>query len=39
MGKGPPSRYDYEIFLDYDPFGTISRNLLEFFQNILLQTN
>ena len=39
MGKAPPSRYDYEILLDYDPSGTMSRNLLESFPNILLLTN
>ena len=39
MGEAQPSRYDYEILLDYDPSGTISRNLLESFQNILLLTN
>ena len=39
MGEAPPSRYDYEILLDYDPSGTISRNILESFQNILLLTN
>ena len=38
MGEAPPSRYDYGILLDYDPFGTISRSLLEYFQNILLLT-
>ena len=31
MGEVPPSRYDYGILLDYDPSGTISRNLLEYF--------
>ena len=30
---------DYGILLDYDPSGTISRNLLEYFQSILLLTN
>ena len=35
----PPSRYDYGILPDYDPSGTISRNLLEYFQDILLLTN
>ena len=39
MGEAPPSRYDYGMLLDYDPSGTISRNLLEYFQNILLLTN
>ena len=39
MGEAPPSRYDYGILLDYDPSGTISRNLLESFQNILLLTS
>ena len=39
MDEAPPSLYDYEIVLDYDPSGTISRNLLESFQNILLLTN
>ena len=39
MGEASPSRYDYKILLDYDPSGTISRNLLESFQNILLLTN
>ena len=39
MGEAPPSRYDYGIILDYDPSGTISRNLLEYFQNILLLTD
>ena len=39
MGEAPPFRYDYEILLDYDPSGTISMNLLESFQNILLLTN
>ena len=39
MGEAPLSRYDYEIPLDYDPSGTTSRNLLEYFQNILLLTN
>ena len=39
MGEAPPSRYDYEILLDYDPSGTMSRNLLETFQNILLLNN
>ena len=39
MGEAPPSRYDYEILLDYDLSGTISRNPLECFQNILLLTN
>ena len=38
MGEAPPSRYDYGIILDYDPSGLISRNLLEYFQNILLLT-
>ena len=28
VGEAPPSRYDYQILLDYDPFGTTSRNLL-----------
>ena len=36
MGDAPPSRYDYGILLDYDTSGTLSRNLLEYFQNILL---
>ena len=39
MGEAPSSRYDYKILLDYDPFGTTSRNLMEFFHNILLLTN
>ena len=39
MGEAPASRYDYEILLDYDPSGTIFRNRLEYFQNILLLTN
>ena len=39
MDETPPSRYDYGILLDYDPSGIISRNLLEYFQNILLLTN
>ena len=39
MGEAPPFRYDYGILLDYDPSGTISRNLLEYFQNIMLLTN
>ena len=39
MREAPPSRYDYEILLDYYPFGTISRNLRESFQNIRLLTN
>ena len=39
VGKAPPSRYDYGILLDFDPSGTMSRNLLEYFQNILLLTN
>ena len=39
MGKAPLSRYDYGIPLDYNPFGTRFRNLLEYFQNILLLTN
>ena len=32
MVEEPPCRYDYGILLDYDPFGTISRNLLEYFR-------
>ena len=36
MGEASPSRYVYGTLLDYDPSGTISRNLLEYFQNILL---
>ena len=39
MDEVPPSRYDYEILLDYDPSGTISRNFLGSFQNLLLLTN
>ena len=39
VGEPPPSRYDYGTLLDYDPSGTISRNHLEYFQNILLLTN
>ena len=39
MGAAPPSRYDYEILLDYDPSGTISRNRLKSIENILLLTN
>ena len=39
VGEAPPSRYDYGILLDYDPSGAISRNLLEYFQTILLLTN
>ena len=39
VGEVPPSRYDYEILLDYDPSGIISRNRLEYFQNVLLLTN
>ena len=39
MGEALPSRFGYGILLDYDPSGTISRNLLEHFQNILLLTN
>ena len=39
MGEVPPSRYDYEILVDYDPSGALHRNLLESFQNILLLTN
>ena len=39
VDEATPSRYDYEILLDYDTSGTISRNLLESFQNILLLTN
>ena len=39
MGEAPPSQYDYGILLDYDPSGTLSRNLLEYFQNILLLTS
>ena len=40
MGEAPPSLYDYQILLgDYEISGTISRNLLEHFQNILLLTN
>ena len=39
MGEAPPSRYDYEILLDHDPSGTISRHLLESFQNILHATD
>ena len=39
MGEAPPSQYDYGILLDYDPSGTVSCNLLEYFQNILLLTN
>ena len=39
MGETPPSRYDYGILQDYDSSGTVSRNLLEYFQNILLLTN
>ena len=38
LDEAPPSRYDYGILLDYDPSETISRNLLEDFQNILLLT-
>ena len=37
--EAPPSRYDYEILLDYDPSGTICSNLLESFQNIRLMIN
>ena len=37
--EAPPSRYHYGILLDYHPSGTISRNLLEYFQNILLLIN
>ena len=33
------NRLDYGILLDYDPSGTISRNLLEYFLNLLLLTN
>ena len=39
VGEAPSSRYEYEILLDYHPSGTISRNLLESFENILLLTN
>ena len=39
MGEASPSRYDYGMLLDYDPSGTLPRNLLEYFQNILLLTN
>ena len=39
MDEATPSRNDYELLLDYDPSGTIFRNLLESFQNILLLTN
>ena len=39
MGEAPPSRYDYGIILDYDPSGTMSKNLLDYFQNILLPAN
>ena len=39
VGEARPSRYDYGILLDYDPSGTVSRNLLEYLQNILLLTN
>ena len=39
MGEAPPSRYDYGILLDYDPSGTMSKNLLEYFQKIPLLTN
>ena len=39
VGDAPPSQYDYGKLLDYDPSGTISRNLLEHFQNIFLLTN
>ena len=39
VGEAPPPRYDYEIFLDYDPSGTISGNLVESLQNVLLLTN
>ena len=39
MGEAPPSRCDYEILLDYDSSGTISRDLLKSFQDILLLTN
>ena len=38
MGEAPPSRYDYGILLDYDPSGTISRNRLDYFQNMRLLT-
>ena len=39
MGEASPSRYDYRKRLDYDPSGTIARNLLEYLQNMLLLTN
>ena len=39
MDEAPTSPYDYEMLLDYDPSGTISKNILEYFQNILLLTN
>ena len=39
MDEAPPYRYNGKIVLDYDPSGTISKYLLESFQNILLLTN
>ena len=39
VGKAPPSRYDYEILVAHNPSGTISRDLLKSFQNILLLAN
>ena len=36
MGEALPSRFDYGIFLDCDPSGALSRNLLEYFQDIVL---
>ena len=39
MGEAPSFRCVYGILLDYDSSGTVSRNLLESFRNILLLVN
>ena len=39
VDEAPQSRHDYETIPDNDPSGTISRNVLESFLNILLLTN
>ena len=38
-GRGTAVSIRQRKLLDYDPSGTVSRNLLESFQNILLLTN
>ena len=44
MGEAPPSRYDYEMLLDYDPSEIFSehtatdQSMQYFFQNLLDDT-